>query len=387
MDGTIKPSPATIVLFEPHALRAITEVLDSQDVRSLFVVADRVACEKSGAKEVLSEALEGREVAFFFDFEPHPRWEDVERGLALFRDSAYDAILAVGGGTAVDIGKLIGLSSAQRAHPIDIIKTGAQLQPRSTTFIAAPTTAGTGSEATHFAVLYVDGKKYSVVHESLLPDVAIIDPTLTYSLPPYQTAATGLDALCQGIESYWSVNATQESKSFAEEAIRLAWTCLHDAVHSPTPEVRAAMCRAAHQAGRAINISKTTACHALSYAISMRYGLPHGIAVALTMGPVFAFNTGITDDTNNDPRSASYVRETMHELTTLLSCESPDEVDARFRAFTRSLDCPATLSEAGIDDAEDLRYIAKSVNLERLANNPRRLSETDVQKILEQSRR
>src|SRR5690606_25840825 len=134
--------------------------------------------------------------------------------------------------------------------------------------LAVPTTAGTGSEATHFAVVYIDGVKHSLAHPLLRPDLVILDPLLTYAMPPGLTAATGLDALSQGIEALWAVGATTKSVGYAARAVELAAGALETAVIAPDRTARRAMMEAAHASGLAIDISKTTAPHALSYAIS-----------------------------------------------------------------------------------------------------------------------
>ena len=184
--------------------------------------------------------------------------------------------------------------------------------------IAIPTTAGTGSEATHFAVVYVDGEKYSLAHPYLVPAYAVIDPLLTYSLPAGVTAASGLDAFCQAIESIWAVGATDVSHTFATEAARLAVQHLRAAVQNPTDTARAGMCRAAHLSGKAINISKTTAPHALSYVLTAEYGLAHGVAVALTLAPMLQYNAQVTAIDCADPRSAIAEETTMKRILVAL---------------------------------------------------------------------
>jgi alcohol dehydrogenase class IV len=154
--------------------------------------------------------------------------------------------------------------------------------------IAIPTTSGTGTEATCFAVVYIDKTKYSLKHSSILPDYTIIDPTLTHAMPPLVTAATGMDALAQAIESYWGVKSTHESQAYAREAITLTLAYLKAACQNEV-EARDAMSRAANLAGKAINLTETTACHAVSYPITSYFNVPHGHAVALTLASMFGY--------------------------------------------------------------------------------------------------
>jgi Iron-containing alcohol dehydrogenase len=165
------------------ALAGIGDVLARIRARRLFLVVDEAACAASGAEKVLEPFLRDRTVTRFNRFELNPKLHDVERGIAEFRAANADAVVSLGGGTAIDLGKLIRALACQEDPARDIIIGDACIRRVGPPLIAVPTTAGTGSEATHFAVVYVDGEKHSVADASLLPDYAIIDPTLTHSLP------------------------------------------------------------------------------------------------------------------------------------------------------------------------------------------------------------
>jgi len=215
-------------------------------------VADRTAYAHSGAEKLLAPALQHRACVIFDDFAPNPKFADVIRGVKLWYERPCDIILAAGGGSAIDMAKLIGLCAGDQEPYRELLTCDRPIVHQSIPLIVIPTTAGTGSEATHFAVVYIDGQKYSVAHEYVLPEYAIIDSNLTASLPATITAHTGLDALAQAIESLWSVNATEESREFASEAVTLVLKNLEVAVHNPTSAARFDMCRAAHLAGKAI---------------------------------------------------------------------------------------------------------------------------------------
>ena len=168
----------------------------------------------------------------------------------------------------IDMGKLINVFSSHTKKRVEIIKGKKKLNKRLNTFIAIQTTAGSGSEATHFAVVYYKNKKYSLADKNLIPDLAIVDFFFTKSLNKYVTACSGFDALSQAIESYWSVNSNAKSKMFSEKAIKILKKNLVQVVNRPTRKNREAVMLASHLAGKAINITKTTAPHALSYKIS-----------------------------------------------------------------------------------------------------------------------
>ncbi|MAG94076.1 MAG: alcohol dehydrogenase [Planctomycetaceae bacterium] len=367
-------------------LAAVGEILDRLSCRSVFLVADPVAYEGSGAKRVLTPSLASRHVVVFREFRPNPCLESLKQGIESYQAAQADVILAVGGGTAIDLAKLIGYSAAQAADPADVIATLPSNPRKGLPLIVAPTTAGTGSEATHFAVVYKDGRKHSVAHPYLLPEHAIVDASLTETMPPNITAQSGLDALCQAIESMWSVHSTPASVDDATESIRLAWRHLNAAVHHPSKEDRRAMCRAAHLAGRAINISKTTAPHAISYTITSQFSVPHGRAVALTLGAVLAFNAGVSESECADPRGPAHVGKTINDIVRLLGFETARDAERGIQSFVASLDCPTRLSEVGVTTDSQIEEIAGSVNVERLANNPRRLTGTSLRAILKSIR-
>jgi alcohol dehydrogenase class IV len=364
-------------------LSVVDEILDHLSSQSVLLVADSVAYDRSGARRGLMAALALRRVEVFDRFRPNPTLESLREGLEHFRTARPDVILAVGGGTAIDLAKLIGFCGAQSGDLLDCILSPVINPEKGPPLIVAPTTAGTGSEATHFAVVYVDGCKHSVAHPQLLPDYAIVDSSLTATMPPSVTADTGLDALSQAIESMWSVHSTAESIGYATESIRLAWQHLEAAVRRPTDEDRRAMCRAAHLAGKAINISKTTAPHAISYTITSQFDLPHGRAVALTLGAVLAFNSEIEEADCTDSRGVDYVRKTIDDIVQLLGFQTAGDAVKGIRKLMKSIGCPTRLSDFGAATDVQIAGIVDGVNVQRLANNPRRLSIQSLTAILQ----
>ena len=370
------------VYLSSGAIENVSAIFDQQNVRSVFVVADRTAYDLSGAKAKLVPALEGRECAFFDAFAPNPKYDDVMRGLHVWRDHPCDMVLAVGGGSAIDMAKLIGICSAHTCESVDLLTGLAPIEHAGPPLIAMPTTAGTGSEATHFAVVYVDGQKYSVAHEFVLPNYAVVDSDLTANLPASITAHTGLDALSQAVESFWSVNATPTSQGFASEALTLVMANLEAAVHHPSPDVRLNMCKAAHLAGKAINISKTTAPHAISYTLTSHFGVPHGLAVALTLGPMLVYNYAVGADDCCHPEGVGPVHKGLHSLLSLFEVEAAQEAHERIEALIVAIGCPTRLGDVGVQTNADIDLLVQNVNTERLQNNPRMLSQDALRALL-----
>ena len=177
-----------ITCIAPGAVETVQSLLDDRAVRSVFIVADRTAYDKSGAKMYIESALQGRGHVIFDDFAPNPKYADVIRGVKFWHAHPGDMMIAIGGGSAIDMAKLIGICGTHRGQYRDLLTGNIPIRDKVAPLIAIPTTAGTGSEATHFAVVYVAEQKYSVAHANVLPDYAIIDPNLTTNLPPAITA-------------------------------------------------------------------------------------------------------------------------------------------------------------------------------------------------------
>ena len=226
-----------------------------------------------------------------------------------------------------------------------------------------PTTAGSGSEATHFAVCYCDGKKYSVSASSMLPDRVFVDYRLTLNNPSYLTACSGLDALCHSIESFWAVKATAKSKLYAKKALNLLLPNLYKCIHNPDADVRSKIAEAAYFSGKAIDISTTTAPHAFSYKITSLLGIPHGHAVAMSIPFFFRINMGISKDNCSDIGRFSQVYENICQLKELINM-SMTEFEAYITSMTKSLYIRKFPS------AEQWQEIVMEPNPQRLKNNP-----------------
>lgn len=373
-----------LVYFGVDALRRLPRLLDHFGWRRLLLVTGRSSFSRSGAADTLRVLLEGRQiVGRFCEFSENPKIEDVVRGIEMFRSVSPDVVVAVGGGSALDMAKLMNAVSHQDADALDVVLGRSRIGRPGVPLIAVPTTSGSGSEATHFAVVYVNREKYSVAAPSLLPDIAIIDPSLTDSLSPALTAVTGMDAFSQAVESFWSVNSTEESKGWSGRAIALVLRHLAASVHAPTTVSRRSMSKAAHLAGRAINITKTTGAHALSYPLTSYFGIPHGHAVALTLGQWLLYNSLVTEEDVTDVRGADYVRGTVAELVRLIGGVDAADACSRIETLMESLGLATRLAAIGISRSAALAAVVPNVNVERVVNNPRAVSPGGLRHLVE----
>ena len=292
----------------------------------------------------------------FSEFTPNPLYEQVCEGVKIFNDNRCNMIVAVGGGSTIDVAKCIKLYCKMDSS-INYLEQ--EKQDTGIPLIAIPTTAGTGSESTRHAVIYYEGKKQSISHPSIVPDVAVLEPSSLKTLPVYQKKCTMLDALCQGIESWWSVNSDEESISYSKKAVQLIVDNWKAYIIDNTDEAATKIMEAANYAGRAINITATTAAHAMSYKITSMYNLPHGHAVAVCMPEVWGYMLDHTDDCI-DVRGAEHLKHTLSDISEIAPFEW-------FKQLMIDLDMEYPTSE---NKEADVNLLTESVNPVRLKNNP-----------------
>lgn len=301
----------------------------------------------------------------FSNFSPNPNYEDIVPAVELFKTEGCDLIVAAGGGSAIDVAKCIKLYA-----PLDPNKNYLEQTANESKIplIAIPTTAGTGSESTRYSVIYYKGEKQSVHHASIVPDVAILLPEVLATLPIYQKKCTVLDALCQAIESYWSVYSTDESKRLADEAIRLIWQNIEDYVLSaaPSSETLEKIMLGSCLAGQAINITATTAPHAMSYKLTTTYGLPHGHSVGISLPRVWRYMLDHGEKCT-DKRGYDYLLSTFDEIAAAMGFESAEAALAGYEDLLKRIEISGPVAT---DREVEVARLAGAVNVERLGNNP-----------------
>ena len=306
------------------------------------------------------EQASGIHIIYFSDFKPNPLYESVVRGVKWFRRHNCDAIIAIGGGSAIDVAKCIKLYSNMDPEKNYLCQ---EIIPNGIKLLAVPTTAGTGSESTRFAVIYYNNEKQSIAHDSCLPDAFMLDPSVLKSLPTYQKKSAALDALCHAIESFWSVNSTEESMRYSEESIKMIRKNLEGYLANEE-KCNNPILRAAHLAGKAINITETTAGHAMCYKLTSLYGIAHGHGAALCVGKLWPFMIEHIDRCT-DPRGGKHLLEVFLKIARAMGCASVTEAAEKFQKILRDME----LSVPVLRD-DDMGILTKSVNPVRLKNNP-----------------
>jgi alcohol dehydrogenase class IV len=355
-----------------HAIGQTPQVVAGLGARRVLLVCGGRSFEASGAARMLPELERVAEVRRWSDFAPNPDAADLLRGLGLVDTLAPDLVLGVGGGSAMDQAKLLAgfAGITDRTKLEEVIRAGDRVTGRAPGLVLAPTTSGSGSEATHFAVVYLGDEKFSVAGDPLRPDAVILDPALSRSGSRYQRAASGIDAVAQAIESLWAAGATPASRRWARHALRLLLPAIESYVNRPDDRSARAMAVGSHLAGRAIDISRTTAAHALSYAITKRYGVSHGHAVALTLGAFIALHADAPAGRLRPGVDPAAHRLGMSEVLHRLGAADGAGARAQFGRLLDRLGLPARLSQVGVATQEARWGLVEAVNVERLGNNP-----------------
>lgn len=322
---------------------------------------------------VLKETLDRYKAnCIVFDgFTPNPKYEEVLEGVNLFNDNKCELIVAVGGGSTIDVAKCIKLFSSLNPGDNYLNQRDRYEEGNNVEFVAIPTTAGTGSESTRHAVIYYQGKKQSIASFKIIPNVVILEPSVLISLPLNQKKYTLFDALCQAIESWWSNNANKESVAYSKEAIKRIVKYIDSyLVEKPSLEVCKEILIASNYAGRAINITATTAAHAMSYKITSLYNFPHGYAVAVCFPVVWEHM--LNHDLSNE------LIKKFNDIANYMGFDNPREAISWFKNKLNQL---SMINPVSSSYDVDIKTLVDSVNPERLSNNPIQFNKEELTKM------
>ena len=369
----------TKICFGDKALDRLLEI----NYKRVMVITDPFI-EKSGLLTEVTGRLQQAFIDFsvFSDVVPDPPLDKISAGVKALLDFDPDCVVAIGGGSAIDSAKSIR-EFASRATTKDIA------------LIAIPTTSGTGSEVTSFAVITDNEKniKYPLVSESMLPTEAILDATLVKSVPASVTADTGMDVLTHAIEAYVSINNNEFSAALAEKAIEICGTfLLRSYLDNTDSHARKKMHVASCLAGLAFNSASLGLNHGIAHAIGARFHIPHGRANAIVLPHIIEFNSGINKHSKSRSDYPKCV-EKYCNVAKLLGVNNFNEITT-IHALTgwvnfmnKEMNIPLSISQCGIDKNEYMNAVeqmAEKVLADTCtATNPRVPSKSDVCLILE----
>ncbi len=336
--------------------------LDENRIKKVFLVCGRAFFLMTISNYFKNlEMRKGIKVVYFNDFKANPSYDSIVEGVESFRRSKCDFIIAVGGGSAIDIAKCIKIyARADLRQPY----LEQSLIPNEIKLLVIPTTAGSGSEATHYAVVYYNGEKQSISDSSCLPSAVVMDPSGLVTLPDYQRKVTMMDAFCHAIESFWSINSNEESRRYSSKAIQLILDNM-DLYLSNDMTGNEKMLWAANFSGRAINITQTTAGHAMCYKLTTLCGIAHGHAAALCVARLWPYMI-VHIDKCIDFRGKEYLKNMFDEIAGVMGCEDAMSAAVMFQDILKKMN----LKYGEINGSVSIDVLRNSVNSIRLKNNP-----------------
>ena len=303
----------------------------------------------------------------FSSFHANPDLDDTEAGVSLFRRETCDGLISIGGGSSIDTAKAIK-ARLNAVSTEDVIHGRLSIR-KECPHIAVPGTAGTGSEATQIAVAYVNGKKVSLNHPALRPEGVVLDASLLDTLPLYHKKSCALDALAQGIESYWSRGSNEDSKVHAYLAIIGVLDNLK-AYLEGDPHAADEMLDASYQSGKAIQITRTTAAHAMSYMLTKKLGLAHGHACMLTLPVLWEMM-----------QDHEEMQDTLNDLSAKMRLGNMQMVPRLLKGILYDLE----MSIPSMPDEKLMEELVSSVNTERLNNHPVEMSGKEIREAYRRS--
>ena len=348
---------------EPERFSTIAELagpLKARNIRSVLLVTDEFL-KSSGATEALENMLciAGIRCAVYDQVRPNPTVRNVEAALKMYHAKGCQCLIAFGGGSAMDCAKAVGARVAYPKKSLNQMKGILRVWRKIPTLVAIPTTAGTGSEVTVTAVITDTDThhKYTMNNFTFIPQYAVHDPKVTYSLPPHLTATTGMDALTHAVEAYIGGSTTKQTRALAKETVKLVFENLEKAYRDGNDhEARANMLRAAYAAGIAFSKSYVGYIHAIAHSLGGQYNIPHGLANSVLM-PYVLESYG------------KCVHKKLHELAIVAGVATPEDTpmagSAKFiyaiRRLNEAMGIPEKLP--GIQK-EDISAMAKHAHRE-----------------------
>lgn len=369
----------TEVIYGFKSVEKLGEVLAGLRVTKILLVTDR-GVREAGILDLVAGHIKRAGVSFsvFEEVEPNPSVETVEKAFGAFREGECQAVVAVGGGSPLDVGKAVGILGANGGSILDY-EGVEKAENVSVPVIAIPTTAGTGSEVTIYLVITDQKRKYkfTIVSKKAAAKVAILDPLLTASMPMPLTASTGMDALVHAIESYTSLMSNPISESLAIKAIRLISANLRQAVYNGRDlAARDALLMGSLLAGMAFNNTRLGNAHAMSHPVSAYFGVPHGVANAVLIPYVMEFNLPAAPQRFKEIACAMGCR--VDGLTAMGAAKQA--VNAVWELI-EDLSLPKRLSEVGVREEAIEAMTDDAMKSGNVLVNPRMTTREDILQI------
>lgn len=366
----------TRIVCGPGCASKVAEEIKKARVRKPLLVTDPGIMRAGLVVETVERLKEERiDFALFQDVEANPSVSVVEEGYSLFQKEACDSLLALGGGSSIDTAKAVGILKNNNGKIMDYEGVG-KVEKRIPWMVAIPTTYGSGSEVTSFAVITDRVRKFKAAIGSplIIPDLALVDPELMVALPYQIAASVGLDSLCHAVESYCSRIATPFSEMLALKAIRLISENIRRAVESDNDiEATFNMAISSTMAGMAFSLSRLGLVHAMSHPLGGMYGIPHGVANTLLLPYIMEYNTQAVPDKYAD------IAEVMGiDTRNMSNIEAATKAVQLVTSLRDSLGVPAKLSSLGVRKKDIPQMAMDTMKSGNVKVNPRETTLEDA---------
>tara|TARA_B100000035_G_C21014324_1_gene561054 strand:- start:80 stop:1177 length:1098 start_codon:yes stop_codon:yes gene_type:complete len=361
-----------------NSISDIKNFIHDKSFKKIFVLSGKKSFKTSGAENILKDFFEDKEIKLFYKNSEIPIFQeliDIIKQIKIFKPNL---ILAVGGGAVIDYAKIANIVELRDDLKNLITNYSYPYKNKYTKLAVIPTTAGSGAEVTSNAVIYIDGVKYSLESELLIPDNFFLIPDFLISAPSKIKASAGFDAIAQALESLVSKKSNEQSVEYSSKSLKISLESYISFLENPSLKNAAEMSIASNLAGKAINISKTTAPHATSYPFTSIFNISHGHAVGLFFENFFKFNFD-----NLDRSETSFnLKKRFDLIFNLFDVKNIDNFNTKISFIKQKAKLEDNLTRLNIDLKTNSEKIVKGINILRLGNNPIKINEKDIMKII-----
>ena len=362
----------TRIIFGEGCLDQIGKITTEFGAKKALIITGRKAMRCHGVIDRMINLLEPIEAHSFEEVEPNPSFETIENAIRVFKEQNCDIVIGLGGGSPLDVAKVVAALSKKEKTIAEFFIPPIKIESKDFPMIAVPSTSGTGSEATPFSVATDTEKRVKKVatHHLLFPETSLVDPSICKTMPKDVIAQTGLDAISHAIEAYWAKRAQPITDTIALDALRHIFSNFRIAYQDSENSIaRSEMALGSLEGGMALSNTFATASHAISFPLTAKYDIPHGLAVALTLPLFLEFN-------------APSIPIKISGLLNVMNVKSIKEASKFLTKLMKDIGQPTRLSELGIGKDDIPWIIENGFTPSRVANNPREVKAKDVEDIL-----
>ena len=361
-------------------INKLKKIISKKNYKRILIISGKKSFFYSGAQKLCNKIIDKnqKELFSYFKKSSFPEIDELKRIILFIKKVNPDLIFAIGGGSVLDYAKIANSLAYSPSIKRDILNGSSKNLKKFCPLLAIPTTAGSGAEITPNAVIYIGKIKYSVESNILRPDYNFLIPELVIGNSKKLKSSAGFDAISQAIESLISRKSTGQSVNFAMESLKISLKNYLYFVKKPTLNNSFNMIKAAHLSGKAIAISKTTAPHALSYPFTAHWGVSHGHAVSLTLNDFLIFNYKNIhkSDCNFD------LKKRFEKIFSVTKTRNIIELNDYLNKIKSEANLNQDFNRFGINLDKNYSKIIDGVNIQRLSNNPIKLTKKDIRAIL-----